>query len=238
MSVLWSEARPTEDGADVVIQSDLLSRIHLELAKQAPHFHHDVAATNGIVVRGSQVYNVLLAAQIAQNGDEPYQGERHPRNPPVLQLHTLRQRLQPLDPDDYALELYGLLRPPDELINGFVEAAGMQHRAFEQNGIPLPLLADAFVRHFRSSTAHARDGASPYSTPVPPHAQYVGLVKCAWLMENILRGTDFTNRTRDPNSHWPSYVRQLLEVRRLAEGTCLCVRGRTNLLCEEPTRKV
>lgn len=72
-------------------------------------------------------------------------------------------------------------------------------------------LSDAFVLNYHRSTVNFRSGLL-VTDRVPPLEQYLNLLKCVWLFKRIKDNPYVLNTAAD--SHWPSYVKQLEEVRR------------------------
>jgi len=67
-------------------------------------------------------------------------------------------------------------------------------------------LTDAFIMHFGTSTVVFRSGML-LETRLPPAEQYLSLLKCVWLAGKFRCCRAL--REASPESHWPSYVRQL-----------------------------
>lgn len=100
---------------------------------------------------------------------------------------------------------------PPHISDEFKRAAVADRPEFtaDDTSFNLEEIADAFVLHYRCSTVDFQPGILLESR-FPPLAQYINLLKCVWLMDHMRTCSRMIQP--DPDSHWPSYVRQLEDV--------------------------
>lgn len=76
-------------------------------------------------------------------------------------------------------------------------------------GYELQELSDAFVLNYNKSTVTFSSGRL-VTDRIPSIEQYLNLLKCVWLFRRIKDAPPL--QERNPDSHWPSYIRQLEDV--------------------------
>lgn len=76
-------------------------------------------------------------------------------------------------------------------------------------GYELQELSDAFVLNYNKSTVTFSSGRL-VTDRIPSVEQYVNLLKCVWLFRRIKNTPPL--QESNPDSHWPSYIRQLEDV--------------------------
>ncbi|KAJ9642888.1 hypothetical protein H2199_004409 [Coniosporium tulheliwenetii] len=102
-----------------------------------------------------------------------------------------------------------LLDIPPTFAAKFQEKASVGHPDFITSGkIPLQDGADALLRLFHRSTLEFKPGRY-LRDKEPSPLQYLNLLKCVWLMQELRSSSEFNNV--DANSHWPGYIKQLDE---------------------------
>ncbi|KAM0333945.1 hypothetical protein ACHAQA_000962 [Verticillium albo-atrum] len=105
-------------------------------------------------------------------------------------------------------EVYTLEVPP-RVADAFKRAAIQERPEYEDDmKLDLEEMADAFVLHYGNSTRDFISGML-VENRVPRPEQYINLLKCVWLMQRIRESPRLTEPA--PESHWPSYVKQLEE---------------------------
>ncbi|EON66548.1 hypothetical protein W97_05793 [Coniosporium apollinis CBS 100218] len=102
-----------------------------------------------------------------------------------------------------------MLDVPPAITAKFRENASVGHPDFSTSGnIPLQDGADALLRLFKRSTLEFKPGRY-VRDKAPSPLQYLNLLKCVWLMQELRRSSEFTNI--NTCSHWPGYIKQLGE---------------------------
>jgi hypothetical protein len=105
-----------------------------------------------------------------------------------------------------------LLSVPLELSNRF-QLAAQRSRPDLADGKEFPIVetVGAFVTHFEQIRQEVgTDPARATTTNAGPDAAYIRLLKTLWLMEQLKRCRKV--QQPDPNSHWPSLIRELDRV--------------------------
>jgi hypothetical protein len=114
--------------------------------------------------------------------------------------------------DEQAQRPLYLLDVPEPIATRFRQAALSDRPEYnDDDEFSLQDLADAFVLNYDKSTVQFRGGFL-VSDRIPPVDQYLNLLKCVWLHRRIKRSSALLNSS--PDSHWPSYARELEDVRR------------------------
>lgn len=70
-------------------------------------------------------------------------------------------------------------------------------------------MSDAFITSLDQSTKCFRPGLTVRER-IPPVDQYLNLLKCVFLLKKMKASHELKNAS--PQSHWPSYVKELEEV--------------------------
>lgn len=74
-------------------------------------------------------------------------------------------------------------------------------------------MADAFIMSLDKSTRNFKPGLT-VDERKPPRPQYLSLLKCLFLMKKMKESEELEAARAPPSlSHWPSYVKELEEVR-------------------------
>jgi hypothetical protein len=105
-----------------------------------------------------------------------------------------------------------LLSVPPELSNRF-QLTAQRSRPDLADGKEFPIIETlgAFVTHFEKIRQEVgTDPSRATAGNVGPDAAYVRLLKTLWLMEQLKRCRKV--HQPDPNSHWPSLIRELDRV--------------------------
>ena len=155
--------------------SDLLTRIHQDLAQRIGAVHEDVLQVQSEL---RSLIGVLVPDLKAA----------------LDQQDALQIRLLPVPPEAEQ-KLEGVFR---------------LHPAWQEDQHP-PLrdIADAFITSLDRSTKCFQPGLT-VAQQMPPASQYFNLLKCLFLMKKMNISEELVNAT--PQSHWPSYVKELEEV--------------------------
>jgi hypothetical protein len=113
--------------------------------------------------------------------------------------------------DEQAQRPLCLLDVPEPIAARFRQAALSDRPEYtDDTDFTLQDLADGFVLNYDKSTVHFRGGLL-VSERIPPVDQYLNLLKCVWLHERIKDSPTLLNG--GPDSHWPSYAKELEDVR-------------------------
>lgn len=138
--------------------------------------------------------------------------------------HDIRRLMGVLIPDlDEALDQrvqrsVVLLEVPLELDDQFRFAALTGHPEYRvEEDFELSELSDAFVLNFHKSTINFQSGML-VEDRVPDVDQYLNLLKCVWILKRI-QASPALNAANKETSHWPSYTRQLEDVRSWPQQT-------------------
>ncbi|KAJ9668750.1 hypothetical protein H2201_000994 [Coniosporium apollinis] len=117
---------------------------------------------------------------------------------------------------------YYFLDLPVDLDTKIHEAARKEHPEIDETGkFPIDAAPDAFIFQFNRSTRDFKAG--PASNQRTPHlAQYLSLMKCIWIVQNIDKYLQFTQQEADPV--WVAFVKPLKqdlsrECKRFRDGT-------------------
>lgn len=103
-----------------------------------------------------------------------------------------------------------MLDIPPRVSEAFRRAAMQEKLEYEDDmSLDLEEMADAFVLHYGNSTRDFVSGML-VENRVPRPEQYINLLKCVWLMQRIRESPKLKQPA--PESHWPSYVKQLEDV--------------------------
>lgn len=74
-------------------------------------------------------------------------------------------------------------------------------------------MADAFITSLDKSTRNFKPGLT-VNERIPSRPQYLSLLKCLFLMKKMQESEELEAARAPPSlSHWPSYVKELEEVR-------------------------
>ncbi|KFA65852.1 hypothetical protein S40285_04672 [Stachybotrys chlorohalonatus IBT 40285] len=100
-----------------------------------------------------------------------------------------------------------LLQVPIEIAQRFRFAALSDRPEYNSDDtFALQDLSDAFIFNYNRSTNNFKGGLL-VTDKIPPVDQYLNLLKCIWLYKRIQTSPMLVNA--GPDSHWPSYTRQL-----------------------------
>ena len=101
------------------------------------------------------------------------------------------------------------LKVPPDIERKFQAAAEKLHPEIrDPSRFPLPAGSDAFLAHFKESTKQFLAGRF-LTERTPPPKGYLNLLKCIWILQQILGSDEFKNLPND--SQWPGYINQLNE---------------------------
>lgn len=132
--------------------------------------------------------------------------------------HDIRRLMGVLIPDlDEALDQrvqrsVVLLEVPVDLDDQFRFAALTGHPKYRvEDDFELSELSDAFILNFHKSTINFQSGML-VEDRVPAVDQYLNLLKCVWIFKRMQASPTLRTANKD-TSHWPSYTRQLEDVR-------------------------
>jgi hypothetical protein len=101
------------------------------------------------------------------------------------------------------------LEVPSDVERKFHAAAEKLHPEIrDPSRFPLPAGANAFLAHFEESTKKFSAGRF-LTERTPPPKEYLNLLKCIWILQQVLGGGEFKNLPQD--SQWPGYINQLNE---------------------------
>jgi hypothetical protein len=132
--------------------------------------------------------------------------------------HDIRRLMGVLIPDlDEALDQRTqrsvvLLEVPIDLDDQFRFAALTGHPRYRvEDDFELGELSDAFILNFHRSTINFQSGIL-VEDRVPAVDQYLNLLKCVWIFKRMQASPTLKAANKD-TSHWPSYTRQLEDVR-------------------------
>lgn len=114
--------------------------------------------------------------------------------------------------DQQDARLIRLLPVPPE-VDRDLETVFRLHSAWQEGQYP-PLrdIADAFIMSLENSTKCFRPGVRACES-TPPVAQYLNLLTCLFLMRKMRESEELL--AAPVQSHWPSYVNELEEVREM-----------------------
>lgn len=140
--------------------------------------------------------------------------------------HDIRRLMGVLIPDlDEALDQrvqrsVVLLEVPVDLDEQFRFAALTGRPKYHvEDEFGLSELSDAFILNFHKSTINFQSGML-VEDRVPAIDQYLNLLKCVWILKRIQASPALRTANND-TSHWPSYTRQLEDVRFRARSNSL-----------------
>ena len=102
---------------------------------------------------------------------------------------------------------------PEQVAHVFAEAIMFEPSKQNRNGgFSLQDLSNALVYNFARSSKNFSEGEL-LSEREPSLDQFLNLLKCIWLLDQIVQLPELQAQEQIPLSHWPSYVQHLREVR-------------------------
>ena len=103
-----------------------------------------------------------------------------------------------------------LLDVPSDVAEKFRAASLTERPELDSDeAFDLEDLSDAFIFNYNRSTQDFRGGMF-VSDRIAPVDKYLNLLKCIWLLRKMKNAPQVLDT--EPNSHWPSFVRQLEDV--------------------------
>jgi hypothetical protein len=177
---------------------------------QADHLRHKIRMHNSKILHVLKPFEVDLLCRVRQD----IQAMHHDLAQRITAVHhDIRRLMGILTPDlEAALEQQAhreihFLDVPISIAERFRQQSLVDRPEYEYDVEPtLADLTDAFIVNFSLSTVGFVSGMR-VETRVPSAEQYLSLLKCLWIAAKFRSCRALTEPT--PESHWPSYVRQL-----------------------------